>query len=167
MLRFVDLLREHQPMVYSLAYHALRDRAAAEDLTQEVFMALHEHMEKLESPAHARAWLLRVASRRCIDEIRKRRYRSGPSLEAVEPAAAPPQDELVLREQVRSMISRLPARTRTLLILRYQEGLGPSEIADLLELPVETVKSRLHRAVNLLRERLTRKVASDCVGRKT
>lgn len=166
MLRFVDLLREHHAMIYSLACHALRDRAAAEDLTQEVFLALHEHIDTLESAAHAKAWLVRVAARRCIDEIRKRRYRAGPSLEVVEAASAPQQDELVLREQVRAMVARLPAQARTLLILRYQEGLAPAEIASLLELPVETVKSRLHRAVRLLRERLTRSLAGDRVGRK-
>ncbi|MCS7314707.1 MAG: hypothetical protein RMI94_04890 [Bryobacterales bacterium] len=49
----------------------------------------------------------------------------------------------------------------------YQEGLGPVEIASLLDLPVATLKSRLHRTVNLLRERLTRKLAGHRVGRRT
>lgn len=153
-------------MVYSLACHALGDPVAAEDLTQDVFLALHEHMDRLESAAHAKAWLLRVAPRRCIDEIRKRRHRAGPPLEAIEAASAPPQDELVLREQVQAMVRRLPAHARTVLILRYQDGLAPAEIASLLEVPVETVKSRLHRAVGLLRGRLTRRLAGDPVGRK-
>ncbi|MCS7314708.1 MAG: sigma factor [Bryobacterales bacterium] len=52
------MLPEHEAMVSSLAYHALGDRAAAEDLTQGVFLALHQHLHSLESPAHAKAWLL-------------------------------------------------------------------------------------------------------------
>lgn len=166
MLQFADLLREHQSMVYSLAYHALGDRAAAEDLTQEVFLALFEHLDKLESAEHAKAWLMRVAANRSIDEIRKRRYRSGPPLEAAEPAEAGAQEDWVLRSQVRRMVARLPARARTMIILRYQEDLGPAEIARALDLPVQTVKSRLHRSLNLLRGRMARGLAGVRAGRR-
>ncbi|MGC8794130.1 MAG: RNA polymerase sigma factor [Bryobacteraceae bacterium] len=158
MLLFAELLREHQCMVYSLAYHALGDRAAAEDLTQEVFLALFEHMDEIRSAEHAKAWLLRVAARRSIDEIRKRKYRRGPSLELVDAPAGPWQEQLVLQQQVRGMIARLPAKVRTILILRYQEGMGIAEIAEALEIPVQTVKSRLHRSLNLLRARIFRQV---------
>jgi RNA polymerase sigma-70 factor (ECF subfamily) len=166
MLQFADLLREHQSLVYSLACHALGDRAAAEDLTQEVFLALYEHLEELESAEHAKAWLLRVAANRSIDEIRKRRYRRGPPLEAAEPAAEGSQEDEVLRAQVRRMVARLPARARTMIILRYQEDLGLAEIARVLDLPVQTVKSRLHRSVNLLRERMARGLSGVRAGRR-
>ena len=157
MLLFAELLREHHSMVYSLAYHALGDRAAAEDLTQEVFLALYEHLDEIESPAHAKARLLRVAANRSIDEIRRRGYRRSLSLEVAEPAHGPSQEETVLRAQVRGMVARLPARARTILILRYQEGMELAEIAQALEVPVQTVKSRLHRSLNLLRQSIFRR----------
>jgi len=167
MPQFADLLREHQSLVYSLAYHALGDRAAAEDLTQEVFLALHEHLGKLESEAHVKAWLMRVTANRSIDEIRRRRYRRGPSLEQTsEPVREPLQEEMVLRDEVRRLVATLPATARTILILRYQEELELAEIARLLEVPVQTVKSRLHRSVNLLRQRIARKFSAARAGRQ-
>ena len=62
-------------MVFSLAVHALRSRPAAEDLAQEVFVELYRNLARLESAAHVAAWLRRVTSHRCIDELRRPRRR--------------------------------------------------------------------------------------------
>src|SRR6188768_1015475 len=72
---FAALIRRHQNMVFSLALHMLRSRPAAEDLAQEVFLKLYRSLHRLESEAHVVSWLRRVASHRCIDEIRRRNHR--------------------------------------------------------------------------------------------
>lgn len=155
---FAEIVREHQAMVYSMAYHALRDREAAEDLTQEVFLALHENLSRLASHDHLRHWLIRVTARKCIDQIRKRSYRRGPSLDdAPEPATPARQFDALLERELRQMIATLPPRPRMMLILRYQEDLPLAEIARLLEIPLDTVKSRLHRSVRLLRAKMARR----------
>lgn len=147
-------------MVFSLAFHALQDRAAAEDLTQDVFLSLHENLQRLESPSHVKHWLARVVSNRAIDEIRKRKYRRGPSLEEVpEPRAHSGERDLLLSRQLRRTVASLPAAARMMIILRFQEDLELAEIARVLEIPVQTVKSRLHRSVNLLREKMLRRQA--------
>jgi RNA polymerase sigma-70 factor (ECF subfamily) len=156
---FAEIVREHKGMVYSMAYHALQDRAAAEDLTQDVFLALHENLGRLESAQHIKPWLARVTSNRAIDHIRKRRYRSGPSLEQVpEPRARVEQSDLMLSRRLRQMVAALPAPARMMIILRFQEEMELAEIARTLEIPVQTVKSRLHRSVNLLREKMLRRL---------
>lgn len=155
---FTEIVREHKGMVYSMAFHALQDRAAAEDLTQDVFLALHENLSRLESAQHIKPWLARVTSNRAIDQIRKRKYRRGPSLEqAPEPQARPEQRDFLLSRQLRQMVAALPATARMMIILRFQEELELAEIARVLEIPVQTVKSRLHRSVNLLREKMLRR----------
>ncbi len=157
---FAEIVREHQGMVFSLAFHALQDRAAAEDLSQEVFLSLHENLHRLESPGHVKHWLARVASNRAIDEIRKRKFRRGPSLEQVaEPRAKAGERDLLLSRQLRRTVASLPAAARVMIILRFQEDLDLAEIARVLEIPVQTVKSRLHRSVNLLREKMLRRQA--------
>src|SRR5947207_3535701 len=72
---FGDLIREHQDMVFSIAWHFLHDRARAEEIAQEVFLQLYRTMGNIESPAHLTFWLRRVASNRCIDESRRGRWR--------------------------------------------------------------------------------------------
>ncbi|MGB9610463.1 MAG: RNA polymerase sigma factor [Bryobacteraceae bacterium] len=155
---FAEIVREHQSMVYSLAWHALRDRAAAEDITQDVFLALHENLGRLEGREHIRHWLARVTSHRCIDEIRRRGYRRGPSLEEVpEPGMGGDAQDPLVRSRLRQMVASLPAPARMMILLRYQEEMELAEIARVLDIPVQTVKSRLHRALDLLRAKMVRR----------
>lgn len=155
---FAEIVREYTGMVFSIAFRGLQNRAAAEDLTQEVFLTLHENMDSLESPQHVKAWLARVTSNRVIDEIRRRRLRNGPSLEEVrEPAAQTEEADPLLSRQLRRTVAALPASARMMIILRYQEDMQLDEIAQALKIPIQTVKSRLHRSVNLLREKMLRR----------
>lgn len=142
-------------MVYSIAWHALRNSAKAEDLTQDVFLSLHQHLDSLESEDHIKNWLRRTAANRAIDEIRRGKFRNGPSLEAVrEPSIEHPHTDPLLLKQLKRVVADLPPLARMLTILRYQEDMQPQEIAAQLDLPVNTVKSRLHRTLKLLRGRL-------------
>ena len=158
-MAFAELVREHQGMVFSIAYHYLQDRALAEDLAQEVFLELFQSLRRIESPAHLTFWLRRVTANRCIDQGRKKLRRRELALEeAPEPAAsAAPVDPLLLG-RLRQSVAGLPDRQRMVVILRFQEGLGPAEIAEALDMPVNTVKSTLHRSLEDLRKGLTRKL---------
>ncbi|HEX4604665.1 MAG TPA: sigma-70 family RNA polymerase sigma factor [Candidatus Angelobacter sp.] len=158
-LAFAELVQKHQGMVFSIAYHFLRDRALAEDLAQEVFLELHQGLERIQSPAHLTYWLRRVTANRCIDQGRKTRRRRELALEdAPEPAASSRPGDPLLLERLQQSVAALPEKQRLMLILRFQEGLGPAEIADVLEMPVNTVKSTLHRSLGDLRKALTRKI---------
>jgi len=155
---FDELVREHQSMVFSLAYHFLHDRAAAEEVAQEVFLALHRHRAEIESPAHAAFWLRKVAAQRSIDESRRRKRRPQIALEAVaEPVAAERSGDPMLGNLLRRLIATLPEAPRMVMVMRYQEDLEPAEIAELLDMPVGTVKSHLQRSLALLRGKLERR----------
>jgi RNA polymerase sigma-70 factor (ECF subfamily) len=156
---FAELVREHQGMVFSIAYHYLQDRALAEDLAQEVFLELYQSLSRIQSPAHLTFWLRRVTANRCIDQGRKKLRRREQALEeAPEPVASDPPADPLLLERLQQSLAGLPEKQRMVVILRFQEGLGPAEIAEALDMPVNTVKSTLHRSLEDLRKGLTRKL---------
>ena len=157
-LDFDRLVREHQAMVYSVAWHFLHDRPLAEEVAQDVFLSLHRNLAGIESPRHAAAWLRKVAVQRSIDAGRRRKRVPRIGLEeAPEPVSLDPRYDPWLGEALRRMVASLPEAQRMAVILRYQEELEPAEIAGVLEMPVATVKSHLHRGLALLREKMERR----------
>jgi RNA polymerase sigma-70 factor (ECF subfamily) len=156
---FADIVREHQSMVFSLAWRFLRDRALAEELAQDVFLELHRHLAAIESPAHLVFWLRKVASRRCIDLTRRRAFWPKLRLDEVpEPAARTCEADPLVSRALARLVASLPEKARMVVILRYQEDLDPGDIAELLEMPLGTVKSHLQRSLDLLRDKLARSV---------
>jgi RNA polymerase sigma-70 factor, ECF subfamily len=155
--RFVEALSAHQSLVFSLAYHLLRNAAWAEEVAQDVFLRLYRDLDRIDGPAHLVHWLRRTTTHRCLDLLRRSAHRRQVSLEEAEEAVlSAPQpaeaDPLVARD-VRRLVSQLPPSARAVIVLRYQEDLDPREIARVLDLPVNTVKSRLQRALTVLRGR--------------
>src|ERR1044071_2294 len=158
-LAFAELVRQHQGIVFSLAYHFLRDRWLAEELAQEVFLNLHQNLSAIKSPAHLTFWLRKVTAHRSIDQTRRQKVRPQVSLEDVaEPVAEHVEEDFMLSDTLRRLVETLPEKARMVVILRYQEDLEPAEIAKVLDMPVNTVKSHLRRSLALLRDKLSRSV---------
>jgi RNA polymerase sigma-70 factor (ECF subfamily) len=153
---FAEVVRQQQAMVFSIALHFLRDRQAAEEIAQDVFLHLHQHLDSLKSPEHVTFWLRKVTSHRCIDFTRRRKW-SQVSLDDVpELAATSTARDPLLQRKLRQLVASLPEMARAVVILRYQEDLTPTEIAEVLTMPVATVKSHLQRSLAMLREKVVR-----------
>ena len=154
---FEEIVRQHQGMVFSMACHFLRDRALAEELAQEVFLNLHQNLHSIKSPEHLVYWLRKVTSHRCIDQSRRLKVRPHVSLDDVpEPSIDASENDLFLSEMLRRVVDTLPEKARLVVILRYQEDLDPGEIASVLDMPLNTVKSHLRRSLSSLRDKLSR-----------
>jgi len=158
---FAEIVRRHQSMVFSIALHFLADPPAAEELAQDVFMQLHANLSSLKSPEHVKFWLRRVTSHRCIDHLRRSRLPQV-SLEDVPESgvlefspALQPADPFLAR-RLQQLVASLPGKARMIVILRYQEDLSPEDIAEILAMPVATVKSHLQRSLGMLREKVVR-----------
>jgi RNA polymerase sigma-70 factor (ECF subfamily) len=152
---FARIVADNQSMVFSIAVRFLRDREGAEELAQDVFLQLYEKLRQIESAAHATGWLRRAICHRCIDESRKRKLRPRIGLDAIpEPVEESRDPDLLLHDRLRRIVAELPENARMVVLLRYQEDLDPSEIAEMLNVPVSTVKSQLHRSLAVLRGRL-------------
>lgn len=151
---FARLITLHKRMVFGIAFNMVQDRAAAEDISQDVFLQLYQNLDKLESGAHLLFWLRRVVGHRSLDQARRvirwpwsgwwQDRQSHPGHES----------QLLADSQFRQLLQRLPAQQKLVMTLRYQEDLEPAEIAEVLELPVNTVKSQLQRALATLRAQL-------------
>lgn len=156
---FAEIVREHQGMVFSIGWHFLGDRALAEDLAQEVFLQLYRALPAIQSSSHLTHWLRRTTAHRCIDHSRRNYFRREAPLEEMqEMATGTAAADPFLHERLRQTVAQLPEKQRMVVLLRYQEELGAGEIAELLNMPENTVKSTLHRALEELRRNLSRKL---------
>ena len=143
------LARRFAPAVYRLAYARTGSRADAEDVMQEVFLRLVRHKPAFDSEAHARAWLLKVASNCANDLFRLPwRKREEPLEEDVFAPEEPGEGS------VTEAVLSLPAKYRIPIHLYYYEGYSVAEIADITGKREGTIKSHLSRARALLRDKL-------------
>lgn len=143
------LARQFAPAIYRLAYARTGSRADAEDVMQEVFLRLVRHRPVFDSEAHARAWLLKVASNCAADLFRLPwRKREEPLEEDVSAPEEPGEGS------VTEAVLSLPARYRIPIHLYYYEGYSVAEIADITGKREGTIKSHLSRARALLRDKL-------------
>jgi RNA polymerase sigma-70 factor, ECF subfamily len=156
---FAEIVEEYQAMVFSIAFHFLQDQGTAEDVAQEVFLRLYQDLSAIQSAAHLTHWLRRVAVHQSISQGRRKKHRSETALEdAPEPCTVTAMRDPMLQGQLRETLAALPEKQRMIVVLRYQEDLGPAQIAELLQMPVNTVKSTLHRSLEELRRLLTRRL---------
>lgn len=153
---FAVIVRRQQAMVFSLALHFLRDRQAAEEVAQDVFLHLHRSLPSLKSAEHVTFWLRKVTSHRCIDYARRRNRAEVSLADVPELPSEGSRRDPFLRRRLRQLVASLPENARMVVILRYQEDLTPVEIADVLDMPVATVKSHLQRSLAMLREKVVR-----------
>ena len=163
---YAKLLKKYWKLVMVLAYGRIGDRREAEDIAQEAFIRAFRSLDNLSHPVAFLGWLLQISRNLITDHLRSRR--SHVSLDALggeEPALPPgrgppvPQFETDLEtaeemERVLDAMNDLPERYREVVALRYLQGLSGKEMADVLGEPEGTVRNRLFRAVEKLRERL-------------
>ena len=138
---FDEFYRTHRVPMTRLAVLLIDRRSEADEVVQEAFAAVHQRWSDLDTPP---AYLRRVVVNRCHDVLRRRRHRREVVIEE-QPVAPPSGDDL------RDVIASLPAKQRTVIVLRYYEDLSIESIADLTGMPTGTVKSALHRALAQLR----------------
>jgi RNA polymerase sigma-70 factor (ECF subfamily) len=167
---FEALLGRHQDLVYQLATRMLGHREDALDVAQDVFVSVFRGLASFESKARFRTWLYRVTVNRCRDELRRRASKKHARLLSPDaplrgeagridpPSEAPAPPETAAskeaHEAIAAAIRDLPEDAREVLLLRDVQDLAYEEIAEVLAVPVGTVRSRLHRARSLLRERI-------------
>jgi RNA polymerase sigma-70 factor (ECF subfamily) len=157
-LDFADIVRRYQSMVFSIAQHFLADRSAAEELAQDVFLKLHATVPSLKSEEHLKFWLRKVTAHRCIDHQRRRKLPQVSLDEAPEPASPAQSSDPLVARKLQQFVASLPEKPRLIVILRYQEDMLPEDIAQVLAMPVATVKSNLQRSLALLRDKVTRTI---------
>jgi len=149
---FIALYRRRRDDIYRFAYAMAKSRAFAQDVTQVVFLNVLENARRFDAAkGSVRAWLFGCARHTVLDRLRAERRWSD---EVPETAAACESEQHVLTQQrlarLRAAIARLPVEYREALVLCELQELSYAEVATVLECPLGTVRSRLHRARALL-----------------
>ena len=157
---FGYLMHRYAGAVYNLSYRMLGNPQDAEDAAQEIFLRAYTRLESFDQTRRFSTWLLTVASNYCIDRLRRRRF-AWLTLDDVVfwlPSDRPgPERSALMREQqetVQNALQRLPENYRLVTVLRYMHDLSYEEIADVTGLTISTIKTRLHRARNMLADML-------------
>ena len=161
---FNQLVSHYQDMVYNLAYRILGDSEAAADASQDTFLSAYQAVAKFKGGSF-KAWLLRIATNACYDQLRLQKRRPASSLEAIYTDSDPashfvngqesPEDHTLRQELGQVMqqgIATLPPDQRVTLLLSDVQGLSYAEICQITGTSMGTVKSRLSRARAKLRD---------------
>ena len=168
---FHDLIRPYERAMYAIGYSILRNAADAEDVAQEAAFKAFTHLDQLQDDEKFKFWLLRIANNEAQMRRRKDRQHLYESIDSSDqeeengdfrprsiadwrdlPGDALDREEL--RKAIRAGVAKLPEKYRAVFVLADGQSLGYSDIAEALNLPVSSVKTRLHRARMMLQERL-------------
>ncbi|OGB63777.1 MAG: RNA polymerase subunit sigma-24 [Caldithrix sp. RBG_13_44_9] len=165
---FESLLNKYRNLVFSIMLKMVRNKQEAEDLTQEAFMKAFSSLATFNDEFAFSTWLMKIASNNCIDFLRKRKLKvysiheplqyKDEKIEIDIPDHEPtPERNLIQSERSRIIedaINELPQRYRYVIILRHKEEKSYEEIAEIMNLPLGTVKAQIFRAREILNKRL-------------
>lgn len=175
---FSDIVQRYQDRVFTLSLRWMGDRQIAEEVAQDVFVALYRSLDRFRGESRLSTWIFRVTVNHCKNRRLYRKRRKMQQHEPLEgtrsedegpvrqlPADGPGTDRMVHMSEAERLLQealeRLDESHRTIVVLRDVEDLSYEEIAQILELPKGTVKSRLHRARAELARVLSRSIGSD------
>jgi RNA polymerase sigma-70 factor (ECF subfamily) len=147
------LVRRHSGRMIGVASRLLGSAADAEDAVQRAFIRCHAHARAYREEWSVTTWLYRILTNICVDEIRRRRARGDAA--AAEGNGTAYRDGVDTRLDVQRALRQVPNEARTLLVLRYVEGLSYGELARVRGITVNTVKSQLKRGKTILKAALS------------
>ena len=169
MLAFEELILKHEKIVYNVALRMMNHSEDARDISQEVFLKAYRSLSNFDERSAFSTWLYRITHNTCIDEMRKRKGKQTYSLEEelesedgsmqrqIADESDTPEESLLREEQKSEILQALDTLSeehKAAIILRDVKGLAYEEIAEILELSLGTVKSRINRARNRLKNEI-------------
>lgn len=166
---FAEIVELFQDKLYRVCYRMLGNKHEAEDIAQEAFVRAFINIHTFDTNRKFSTWLYRIGTNLCIDRIRKKKpdyfldaeVAGTDGLNMYSQIASTdelPEEEVLkmeMQDRVQYEISRLPDKYRAVIVLKYMEDLPLQEISDILEMPLGTVKTRIHRGREALRKQLS------------
>lgn len=164
-----QLIDSHKERMFAFVWRILRDHHDAEEICQEAFLRAFSALDSFSQEYRFSTWLFTIAYRLCLNQLRRRTPLSGEVEFSAFAAGQQEAGEQVanseeahrLKQAVWTSVDKLSDHQRATVLLFYREGMSCETISDVLQMPVATVKSHLHRARIRLREMLTPQLAAD------
>lgn len=153
---FGELVSRHQAFVFGAAFRVTKDRTLAEDIAQDAFLKAFRVADTYRGEGPVRGWLYRIAQNLALNAVTRARELPSDTIEAVALHATPEWEVLRMAEigRVRAAIEELPVPLRTPLVLREYHDKSYEDIAQEMEIPINTVRTRIFRARKALEENL-------------
>jgi RNA polymerase sigma-70 factor, ECF subfamily len=165
---FEDVVMFYQDKIYQHCLRMVGNQHEAEDIAQEAFIRAYINIHSYDERRKFSTWLYRIATNLTIDRLRKRKpdyyldaeVKGTDGLDMYSQLAADeklPEDELEgleLQTYIQKQIAELPSKYRSIIMLRYLEDFSLQEISEILDIPIGTVKTRIHRGREALRKKL-------------
>lgn len=159
---FSELARRHEHIVYNLSYRFMRDSSLAEDMAQESLLKAFRLLRGFRGDCSFSTWLYRVTTSVCLTELNRQKRRGETELLPghVERYSEKQPEATDLPELVRRCVTMLPDRYATIMTLFYLEEVTYEEIAEIMEIPMGTLKTWMHRARHQLRKIVEKEIAA-------
>jgi RNA polymerase sigma-70 factor (ECF subfamily) len=157
--RLTALYRQYGAVIYARCVRLLDDRVAAEDATQETFMRVYRHLDKVPDSREALFWIYRVATNYCLNEIRNRKHRPQVHAEVPEIAGDSLEQILADRDLVQRLVRRSPEKLRAPAWLHHVDGLDQGEVARVLGASRRSIVNRLNEFADNARKFIRRSEA--------
>ena len=167
---FEKFILQYEKLIYNLAYRMMGNKQDAEDIFQESILKIYKNMNKCKEKENISSWICTVVHNTCIDELRRKKRRYTESIDSkldfddgsmmnkqLADNTKTPEEQLVnseLAEDIQKALNRLPADQKSLIVLRDIQGMSYEEISKNLKIPIGTVKSRINRGRERLKEYL-------------
>ncbi len=155
---FNTLVKQWQNRIHYFAYRYFANKQDAADITQKTFIKAYQKINTLSEPAKFGPWLYRIAKNLCLDEVRRNNSRKLTSIESIDAATKDNHlakgselESEITKELIQKALLELPEEQRLVIIMKEYEGLTFIEIAEILEIPLSTVKSRLYYGLRRLK----------------
>jgi RNA polymerase sigma-70 factor (ECF subfamily) len=167
---FVQLVDLYKDKIFHLGFRMLGNSHEAEDIVQETFLRVYTNLHRYDDSHKFSTWIYRIGTNICIDRLRKRKgtysldaeTHDGEGVEGYALLASQentPENQLLVSEaqkHIREVIDKLPEKYKSVIVLRYMHDLSLQEISDVLQMPVTTIKTRVHRGREYLRQKMDR-----------
>lgn len=151
---FSELVKRHKEKVRNIIYLTLSNTDSVDDIAQEVFITVYRHLNNFRFESQFTTWLYRITINKCKDHLRKKSIRKiflPLTAEESEPVFESINEDTDIKHIVRNAIATLPDKLRIPLVLKDLEGFSYQEIADTMDCEIGTVKSRIFRAREALK----------------
>ena len=158
------LVSRWEKRVFNYLLRMVRQREDAMDLSQDVFLKAYQNLRKLDDPARFPGWLFRIAHNEAYSLLRKNRPEGELTMEPGTGSQTARMFPMELSLAVQGALSRLSDDQREAVLLKVYQGFKFDEMAEILECPVSTVKSRVYTALDLLKQTLAPAVARETAG---
>ncbi|KKK36074.1 RNA polymerase factor sigma C [Mesobacillus campisalis] len=160
-----QLMQEYSDDILHLVYTYVKNRATAEDLTQEIFIKCYERLHQFNQQAAIKTWVYRIASNHCKDYLRSWHYRkitlSDKILDYIPSKSKQVEEEIIANSEeniLTNAVLNLPLKYREVVFLHYYEELSLAEISKITTVNINTIKTRLKRAKDLLKDKMIEEV---------